>query len=327
MSGFGILEKLLSSKEPAIRLKTYTQLLDYDFETKEVQDVIKNIKTTSNIISSLLAFLPKNLESKTFHVYTKWQGAHWILASLADLGYPPEDPDLIPSRDSELLWLLSPERWNKVPEINGRKRFCASQDGNGLYSILKLKIYDKRVKDLAKRLVDSQWADGGWNCDKKSEVKKSSYHESLIPLRALSLYYTIFKDSEVKTAIDKAAELFLKRALFKRLFDGKVIKNTWLLLHYPPFWHYDILMSLKVLAEANKISDKRCSEALDILESKRLPDDGFPAEAKYYQSNNETGSYFCPAEWGGVNKRRMNEWVTIDALFILKKAKRIDIDL
>ena len=30
------------------------------------------------------------------HVYKKWTGAHWILAALADIGYPPGDESLIP---------------------------------------------------------------------------------------------------------------------------------------------------------------------------------------------------------------------------------------
>lgn len=321
-----IIEKLLSSKEPAIRLKTYIQLLNYKYETEEVIRLTENIKETSTVISSLFSYLPKEGEQSKYHVYTKWQGAHWILASLADICYPLGDSSLIPSRDSELEWLLGSKRWKKFPIIEDRKRFCASQDGNGLYSILKLKIYDRRVKNLVNRLVDYQWDDGGWNCDKKPKVIKSSYHESLIPLRALNLYNEIFNDSRVKIAVDKCAELFLKRKLFRRLSDNEIIKNEWLKLHYPPFWHYDILMALKVLAEANKITDSCCIEAIDILESKRLPDGGFPTESKYFQPNNIDKSYFSPANWGGVNKRLMNEFVTIDVLYVLKEAKRIDLN-
>lgn len=34
--------------------------------------------------------------------YTKWQGGHWVLAALADLGYPAGDKDLFPLRDQLL---------------------------------------------------------------------------------------------------------------------------------------------------------------------------------------------------------------------------------
>ncbi|MCG3223575.1 MAG: hypothetical protein H7647_03845, partial [Candidatus Heimdallarchaeota archaeon] len=183
-------------------------------------------------------------------------------------------------------WLLDGKRWESKPLINGRRRFCASQESNGLYAALSLGFFDERCKLLADRLIQHQWSDGGWNCDRKASASKSSYHESLIPLRALNRYLSVEKSPQLISAIDRAAELFHKRKLFKRISDGEVIKKRWLSLHYPPYWHYDILSALKVLAEANKLQDDRCHDALDILESKRLFDGGFPKEEKYCQSSN-----------------------------------------
>jgi len=326
LSEKSVITLLLNSTEPAIKLKTYLCLLEHDYDTSEVKKLIVNLKKDSPLISSLFSYLPKDETSETFHVYTKWQGVHWILAQLADIGYPPGDKDLIPSITLEMNWLLSSDRWKSKPLINGRRRFCASQDGNGLYAALSLGFFDKRCRLLADRLVQHQWSDGGWNCDRKPAANKSSYHESLIPLRALNRYLKEEKTPQLVSAIDRAAELFHKRNLYKRISDGEVIKNRWLSLHYPPYWHYDILSALKVLAEANKLQDKRCNDALDLLESKRLIDGGFPKEEKYCQSSNPETRYFTPADWKPINKKKMNEWVTIDALYILKKAKRIDID-
>ncbi|MHA1211853.1 MAG: hypothetical protein ACTSSH_05265 [Candidatus Heimdallarchaeota archaeon] len=321
-----LIKRLLASNEPAVRLKTYLRLLDYDYESNEVKRVLSDLKTESSIISQLFSYLPKDDQSKPVHVYTKWQGIHWILSCLADIGYPPDDDFLQVSIDHELNWLLSDEHWKKKPIINGRRRFCASQESNGLYSILSLGFADERCDILADRLMDYQWDDGGWNCDKKPEVSNSSYHESIIPMRSLNLYAEQRNDQRAQKAVNKASELFLKRKLFKKLSDGSTIHPRWTLLHYPPYWHYDIFIALKVLAEANKILDPRCNEALDLLESKRVLEGGFPKEGKYCQSTNSTKSHFTPANWGPVNKRKMNEWVTIDALYILKQAKRIDID-
>ena len=53
---------------------------------------------------------PHNFERRTdnrLRVYKKWQGIHWILTDLADIGYPPGDESLIPSRDFEMLWLFN----------------------------------------------------------------------------------------------------------------------------------------------------------------------------------------------------------------------------
>ncbi|MHA1532636.1 MAG: hypothetical protein ACTSR6_11625, partial [Candidatus Heimdallarchaeota archaeon] len=280
-------------------------------------------KETSPIISNLFSYLPKSDEEKNIHVYTKWQGAHWILSILADIGYPARDEMLQPSINQVLNWLLGGK---KRPIINGLRRFCASQEGNGLYSALRLGFYDERCEALVERLVQYQWEDGGWNCDRKPTVKNSSYHESLLPLRGLNQYQKRKPSNVVKMTIEKATELFLKRKLFWRLSDGEIINKNWLLLRYPAYWHFEILMVLKVLAEANKIQDKRCTKGLELLEAKRLPNGGFPKEGKYCQSSNPEGRYFTPCDWKPTSKKKMNEWVTIDALYILKEAKRIDIE-
>ena len=326
LSEKSVITQLLNSTEPAVRLKTHLRLLDHEYDTSEVKKLVVNLKKKSPLISSLFSYLPKDETSETFHVYTKWQGTHWILAQLADIGYPPGDKDLTPSINRVMNWLLSDKHWKSKLSINGRRRFCASQEGNGLYAAVSLGFFDERCKLLADRLIQHQWSDGGWNCDKKPEVRKSSYHESLLPLRALNRYLKEEKSPQLINAIEKVAELFHKRKLFKRISHGEVINKRRLSLHYPAYLHYDILSALKVLAEANKLQDKRCHDALDLLESKRLSDGGYPKEKKYCQSSNPETSYFSPADWKSVNRRKMNEWVTIDALFILKKAKRIDLD-
>lgn len=317
--------KLMSASEPAIRLKTYVQLLDFDYSSKEVQKIIKEM-SNSSIIQNLLVSLKKNKETADVHVYKKWWGDHWSLSILADIKYPPNDIELIPNIDREFNWLLSEEHWKKKPIIKERRRFCASQEGNGLFAALSLSECDERCDFIADRLIINQWPDGGWNCDRNPNAQNSSYHESLIPLRALNLYAQIKGNSNIKSIVERSSELFLKRKLFRKMSDNSVIDDRWLLLTYPAYWHYDILYALKVLTEIGKINDKRCNEALDILESKKLPDGGFPKEYKYCQSRNPKGTYYSPVDWGGISKEAMHEWITIDALFVLKKAKRIEIN-
>ena len=40
--------------------------------------------------------------------YRKWQGPHWTLAGLAELGYPPGDASLRPVVEQVLGWLFAP---------------------------------------------------------------------------------------------------------------------------------------------------------------------------------------------------------------------------
>jgi hypothetical protein len=110
--------------------------------------------------------------------------------------------------------------------------------------------------------------------------------------------------------------------MYQRRRDGQTIAPDFLRLHYPCYWHYDILFGLKVMAEAGFIRDERCQEALNLLEAKRLPEGGFPAQGKYYTTPSaKSGRSWV--DWGGVSQRRMNPFVTVDALYVLTEAGRL----
>src|SRR5438445_8037647 len=68
---------------------------------------------------------------------------------------------------------------------------------------------DPRASELARRLVQRQWPDGGWNCDIRPGADYSSFHETLAPLRAL------LEHREHPKAADRAAEFLLRHRLFR----------------------------------------------------------------------------------------------------------------
>jgi hypothetical protein len=271
-----------------------------------------------------LALLSERDESGRIpgHPYTKWQGAHWVLAALVDIGYPPGDEGLRPLLEQVYAWLFGESHRGKIRAIDGRVRRCASQEGNALFAALSLGLADERADRLAADLIGWQWPDGGWNCDKNPSADTSSFMESLIPLRALALHARTTGDEASRAAAERAAEVFLSRELFKRRSDGAIIDANFVKLHYPCYWHYDILFGLKVMAEAGFIGDPRCAAALDLLESKRLPGGGFPAEARYYRVGGSQPSGRSSVDWGGTGVRRVNPWVTADALFVLTAVGR-----
>lgn len=259
-----------------------------------------------------------------YHPYAKWHGAFWVLASLAELGHPRGDPALLPLREQVFAWLLSPAHARGIKTIRGRVRRCASQEANAVFSQITLGLADERTEELVERLLRWQWPDGGWNCDKRPAAVNSSFMETLIPLRAMALHARTSGDPRSKRAAERAADVFLKRRLYRRQRDGSVIHDDFTLLHYPCYWHYDILFGLKVMAEAGFIGDERCSDALDLLESKRLPDGGFPAERKYYTRTDKFRSGRSLVDWGGASVRRANPFVTADARFVLRESGRAD---
>ena len=182
---------------------------------------------------------------------------------------------------------------------------------------------DTKTEELIDRLIQFQWPDGGWNCDKKRSAKNSSYHESLLPLRALIIHSKKSKDSIIEKAILKAKEVFLKRELFISQSSGDIIHPNFVTLHYPYYWFYNILFALKVLGEGGFIKDARCSKALNLIESKELPTAGFPAEVKYYTHSSDVRSRQSAVNWGGTSKKSMNEFVTVEILEVLKKAGKL----
>lgn len=319
-----IIQRLLKSEEPSIRYKIATQVAGCHPDSADMLELRQSIAQSARV-QKLLS--ERNQDGRLPHgAYSKWVGAHWVLNMLADLDYPPGDSSLKPLAEQVYDWLLSAEHVGRIKRVTiaGRVRMCASMEGNAIYYLLKLGLADERIDVLVQRLLDWQWPDGGWNCDKHKEAQHtSSYMESLIPLRGLAQYARHNGGSHVQTAVERAAEIFLKRRLFKRLRDGEVMDPHFIELHYPCYWHYDILFGLKVLAEAGFIRDERCGAALDLLESKRLPDGGFPAEQRYYQVTARAISGRSLVDWGGTSTKSMNPFVTADALAVLKVAGRL----
>jgi len=315
-----VLDRLLHSDDPAIRFKARLYLLDEDPYSQEMMDLQNDIRRSKRVEGLLAGRGPDG--RIPLHPYAKWDGAHWVLAALADLNYPAGDETLLPLRDQVYEWLFSSKHRQSIRIIDGRARRCASQEGNALHAALALGLADERALELADLLIFWRWSDGGWNCDKKPTAANSSFMETLLPMRGLWLYGRLTGDTKALRAAQQAVEVFLKRRLFRRQRDGAVISDDFIHLHYPRYWHYDILYGLKTMAEMGQIGDERCQEALDLLEAKRLPDGGFPAEGKYYRVTREGPSGRSPVDWGGASRRRMNEFVTVDALFVLKAAGR-----
>lgn len=316
-----VIEKLLNSDEPSVKFKVLVNVLGKSTDINEVRSIQEGIKSSQRVKELLSE--RKDDGTIPFHPYAKWYGAHWVLAALADIGYPSGDESLIPLRDQVYGWLFSIHHENSIKTIEGKVRRCASQEGNALYSTLALGIDDQFADELADRLVKWQWEDGGWNCDKNPDAQNSSFMESLIPLRALALHAKVTGNEMSKIAVERAVDIFLKRKMYKRQRDGSIIKGDFVCLHYPCYWHYDILFGLKVITEAGFIKDERCKDALDLLESKRLDDGGFPAEKKYYKFVNKTDtsrrkSGSSLVNWGIVSTKKSNEFVTVDAMYVLK---------
>jgi len=313
-----VVERLLASDEPAVRLRAIVAILGLPPDSPEAE-AARAACAGGERVAMLLS---ERREDGTipFHPYNaKWYGAHWVLVALAELGYPAGDRSLVPLREQALGWLLSDEYERRhIGHVHGLTTLHASIDGNAVWALHALGLADERVDRLVARILQAQWPDGGWNCDRHASGHASSFTESLIPLRALVRHADCTGDRDSREAAARAAELFLTRRLYRRRTDGSVIHPSFLKLHYPCYWHYDILFALTVLAEAGLVTDPRCREALALLEAKRLDDGGFPAEARFYRvTAKPAAGGRSLVDWGPTGVRRSNEWVTTAALAAL----------
>lgn len=322
-----LIDLLCAHENPVVAYRARRLLAGESERSRTLRRLRREIGSSEMAKRLLLA-----LNGERFNPYRKWQGPHWTLYSLAEIGFPAGDKRLLPLRQRVMDWMFAPAFLKPpstvfFPDQPRRPRRCASMEGNAIWSQLVLDIVDEaRVPLLVDRLVAFQWPDGGWNCDKRPEARTSSVQETLIPLRGLAHWYRATGDERARRAANRAAEFLLARHLLWRKRDGVLIKPEWGgpvdKIHYP-IRFYDVLSVLLVMAEMGRVSDPRCRDALDLLERKRLADGMFPVEWTNVTKADRIVSRGTHADWGIMHKKKGNALVTVDALYVLREAGRV----
>jgi hypothetical protein len=313
-----VVDWLLASDEPVIRYRTRTWLLDAP-ETDAATRIDRRAIAHGSIVSTLLDFPEPSLTP-----YRKWYGLHWRLVSLADFDLPVDEREtrqrIDDGIDRELAWIANPRHLDSIKKLNGLYRSDASMEGNGLYSASRFgHAGDERARTLARKLLEWQWPDGGWNCDGDASGYRSSFHESWATAIGLAAYHDATGDTDALAAAKRTGELLLEHRLFRRLRDGEPIHSSFVKLHWPAYWHYDVLGGLRVLRATGQLGDDRATDALDLLESRQLPDGSFRAGGTWWQQPTRATSAVDVIDWG---RGRPSEMLTLQALRILKMAGR-----
>lgn len=104
-----IIDMLLSSEEPSIRYKVRTGVLGEPPGSPAIRNLQAEIRQSPRVQALLRNRDGRGRIRPVRHPYKKWIGAHWVIATLADIGYPPGDKNLIPIRDQVLDCWLDPE--------------------------------------------------------------------------------------------------------------------------------------------------------------------------------------------------------------------------
>jgi hypothetical protein len=299
------LEWLLASPEPAVAYLARRDLLGEEPDAAAI--------VAGPIVRTLLD------ADRDAHPYKKWQGAHWRLVSLVELGLPAGDERALAAADRVLAWLTGAGHRKRIPTIDGLVRRCASQEGNALAVCCRLGLAgDPRVELLAQSLVEWQWPDGGWNCDRRATGRRSSFHESLPPMWGLHEYFVATGDTAARDAARRTAGLFLDHGLFRSLQSGDVIHQGWLVPHYPPYWHYEVPQALLILSRMGLARDPRAREAVDVLRSLRGDDGTWRAGRSWWRAPGRAGPNVEAVDWGRTVPHQL---VTLNALRIINAAE------
>lgn len=317
-----MVDRLRGWDDPAVRYQVRLMLEAERPDTTEMRAIADEVRASADCGAVIEGgFVDPR------HPYRKWQGAHWALVQLAERGHPGGDPRLAQLQEVVLGWILSPAflKPNWTRHVDGqpeRVRRCSSMEGNVLWAGLQLGLWHERLPALAERLVRLQWPDGGWNCDVRPQAQQSSFVETVLGLRGLAAWLRVTGDRAVVDSLERGVDLLLRHdLLFHR--SGAMMVPNW----GPrpdkigfPIRFFDVLLVLELMADVDRLDDRRCQRAIDLLGSKRTPDGGFPMEVRRARSSAEMCSNCTYAHWGPGGKSRTNPWVTIRALRVLAAA-------
>jgi hypothetical protein len=313
-----LVDWLLDDRWPAVRRLALLELLDRPAAHPDVEALSQGL-AADPWVAPLLAGTPA-------HAYAKWTGAHWRLFALAELGVTIEthgaEGPIREMFDQELAWLLSPGRRRRLKPIRGLTRNCSSQEGAGLWAAVRLGLGDDpRLLDVARRLVEIQWPDGGWNCDIKPGAHHSSFNESWMPLRSLVAARSIPGASDIdglEAAIERSAEFFLRHRVVESERTGDLASERVGYLRWPPYWHYALIPGLRALADAGRLDDPRARAGLDRLVALRSEDGRWWPDGRYWTGPGSKGSGVELVSWGREGEARM---LTLQALQLLRLAR------
>jgi hypothetical protein len=236
-----------------------------------------------------------------------WTATCWALAQLREFGL---DPNCGCARRTVRL-VGENSRWEHdgQPYWTGEVEECINGRtvAHGAY-------FGVDVTPIVQRLLRERQEDGGWNCERASGSRVSSFHTTINVLEGLLEYERSFgPTSETQDARRSGEEYLLRRRLFRRLSTGEVADTQYLEFTYPNRYRYDVLRALDYFRSAS-IFDRsrpasRLAEAIERVRAKRQSD------GKWAMDWALRGRQWLELDHGVGHPSR---WVTLRAMRVLR---------
>lgn len=230
----------------------------------------------------------------------KWVSTTYTMLLLRHLGIDPRD-----ERMETATALIEEKVTMSGPFFHYSTETCVTGMVLALGSYF---LRDASALPQPERLFERQREDGGWNCQVSSE--RSSFHTTISALEGLLEFErAVGGDSAVKAARERAHEYLLQRRLMYSLRSGELVNPRWLLMSFPPRWHYDVLRGLDYLRDASIEPDPRCEEAIEMVRSKRRADGTWPVQGRHAgEVHFEMESPGKPSRWNTLRVLRVLAW-------------------
>ena len=229
----------------------------------------------------------------------------WIANVLADLGMERSDPRIC--KTAELILGLQ----EQVLADPGSDHCIGA---NLTRTLIQFGYLDHSVVQRSLEwLIQTQKSDGGWHCF-------PSHSGTLDCWEGLAAFAAIPEDSRddaTRRALERNAEFYLKRGLMK---EGNGRYAPWFRIHFPNYYHYDLLVGLRLLTRLGYAADPRLRPALRWLRSKRRPDGTWALDAVH--PDEEFGNFTWPQVMIPVMFESLHErsqWATVGALSVLAR--------
>ncbi|MES2180206.1 MAG: hypothetical protein V4550_20285 [Gemmatimonadota bacterium] len=247
--------------------------------------------------------------SRDAGLYTpKWTSTTYTLLLLRDLGLPPDEVRVRTACALLLDHGLRPDFGISYgPHI--RSETCIT--GMVLSILSYFESDDDRLDTVANHLLDVQMPDGGWNCRRDRGATHSSMHTTISVLEGLRSFEVRRPRGaqRYREAQRRGREFLLAHQLFRSHRTGAIISTDFTRFVFPPRWHYDILRALDYFQAVDAPRDARLSEAIGIVQSRRLDDGRWSLEYAYSGK-----TYFAlerlraPSRWNTLRALRVLRW-------------------
>ncbi len=276
---------LLEPRDPAVRLHALSDILHLPSDDRRVISTKTMVGLYGPVRRILRAQTREGYWPPENTCYTpKFTATVWPLILLGEMGMPP-DPriktacerffDLHQMDNGAFSWVSNQEK--RRGEWKMEEEPCLT--GNMIRTLIVFGYgQDPRVKRAIEWMPENQQEDGGWNCDyPHRKVRHSSFMSTIEPLWAYSEIPRSGWTRKMKRSIERGAEFLLMHHIYKSDHHDWRPTALWgeqhfTKFHFPMYYYYDALHSLRVLTNLGYGDDERARDAAHLVLSKRTPE-------------------------------------------------------